>query len=974
MNYKLNLVSRLVLSCACSLTVLNSYADIIGEDAFLIAENVVAGIGKDGAFGSVSPIPVEEFNITGIGGNRIGYLSDPSSQSFAGSFHGDFFFPGFPEEGWAVRVNNQNFNNNRNEQTIKIPGGLSNFQIKDRFSSVDWIGEISNLEIKQTFRTYNKGLSIIIDVEMTNGSTTDMDDVYFMRTVDPDNNHSNITNPTGTFETTNLIVKQGDVDSLSAVSAGQADGSLVTLSGYSENSRVAHGGERIRDPAAVYNGTGGLKQVGTSTEDRSIAVAFKFDKILPGETVAFTHAYGLADLAIPDVELDPDSDNGSFEQVYLLGTSGIPIADTDATISGTTAQLLQGLKVKLTNPLSGDLLVTTGALPAGTTKDINEVNNDIEINITGPASVEEYMNLLKSIRFENQDLDASLITREIVVQVLDESFILSNGNNTKIFMTVPLVINPNISGDNVLSYSELSSDLTISGTAAADSNLELTLTDSKDNTIVENFIVNPNGTWTRDIANSDLPTLVDGSIQVAAKSTDAFSNVTTDDATFLKDTIAELTVSSPIDNTQLTVNEVIVAGDSEPNANVTVTTIDGKECTSVADVDGKWSCTLTELEKGKTYPLTVVAIDDVGNESTQMLEVSVSNIDLIVESPAYEAVAEDTTPIITGKTEPNHDLTITTEFGKVCTTIADAAGNWSCELEEMPSGGGTTNPNLEITVTTELGTECKTTSDASGNWSCELSAMPAGGPQNLSVEVKNPTTNSVSTLPWAVTIPPVALDISEPAFNAVVDDATPLIKGNSDPGTEITIQYDQGKECNAVADANGDWNCELDELPIGGPYDLEVTAKDPRTDSSTTVPWRVGVLEPSLEVTEPVTDETATDSPLVFKGQTNPNAEITIEGPDGQSCTTFADAAGEWTCDLVNVGSGEGQDFTVTATTPGGIKKVEVRQLDVEVDDGIVTTALRGGAGSFSSFWLLLIFSLVFLRKIIRSNKYFSKS
>ena len=99
MNTRGILARNLAIGLFCGLSISNAKAEIIGNDAFLIAENVIAGVGKDGAFGSVAPIPIAMFNVPGIGGNRIGYLSDPSRQGFAGSYDGDFFFPGFPEEG-----------------------------------------------------------------------------------------------------------------------------------------------------------------------------------------------------------------------------------------------------------------------------------------------------------------------------------------------------------------------------------------------------------------------------------------------------------------------------------------------------------------------------------------------------------------------------------------------------------------------------------------------------------------------------------------------------------------------------------------------------------------------------------------------------------------------------------------------------------------------------------------------------------
>ncbi|MEE9309564.1 MAG: Ig-like domain-containing protein [Cocleimonas sp.] len=1039
LSRELGLVVSLVALIGISTS--SSHAEIRGDDAFLIAENVIAGLGKDGAFGSVNPIPVEVYNIHGIGGNKIGYLSDPSKNNFAGDYDGDFFYPGFPEEGWAVRVNGNNYNNNRNEQSIDVAGELSNFLNENRFSSVEWNGVIDKLEIKQTFRTYHQGLAIIIDVEMKNNSNTVMENVYFMRTVDPDNNISNASshnetdpsaNATGIFATTNSIEKQGDIDNFSVVSAsqsragGQGGISVVRLSGYSANSRVAYGGERLRDPAAVYNGTGVLKHEGSSTEDKSIAVAFKFDKIKSGETVKFTHSYGLADLAIPNVVLDVDNSSGlgdgAFKQLYMLSTEAVPVVDEDVAITGTESQLLQGLKVKITNPSSGDKISITGAFPAGTSIDIDEVNSDTEINIKGSALVDEYMTLLKSIRFENPSKDSSLTTREIVIQVLDETFILSNSNIAKIFITVPLEIEPVIAGDNILSRAELDSSLPITGTASPNSNLEVVFTDGSNLEPVTKYsTVKPNGTWESPMESSELLPLAEGPITVDAKSTDQFGNITTDNAEFIKDTEVLLTVTSPKNGDVITDKEVLIEGVTDPEAEVKVTTPDGKECTTTADIDGKWSCTITDLKKGQTYPLIIEATDKVGNEGelpSGQPTITVNSIDLTVQSPTFEAVAEDSTPLITGKTEPYFKVTLTTEFGKVCTTTANNSGDWSCELAPMPSGGphglkvvaedpetdklaelpwrvaipavslaitspdlnamvddntpkltGTSDPLMEITVTTPFGNECTTTADSNGNWSCEFpddDPIVSGGPYDFTVKAKDPVTESESELPWALRIPDVSLDVTEPDFNQMVDDETPVIKGTTDPSADITIEYQSGKKCTTVADSTGNWSCELDKLPSGGPYDLKVIAKDPRTKSVTEKPWKVRIDELELDITSPQPDDLIVASPLEIEGTTKPNADVTITGPNGITCNTKADSDGNWKCPLEGVQTGDNQEFSITATSPGGMEITKAVVIDVSINDGTVTTALKGGGGSFGSALLLLMSTLLFRRRKVK--------
>jgi len=78
---------------------------------------------------------------------------------------------------------------------------------------------------------------------------------------------------------------------------------------------------------------------------------------------------------------------------------------------------------------------------------------------------------------------------------------------------------------------------------------------------------------------------------------------TTGEAQFTKNTGAQLIVTSPSDRALIASGSALIQGESDPNAVITVTTLNGKECTTVADANGKWSCTLTGLIKGQTYPI-----------------------------------------------------------------------------------------------------------------------------------------------------------------------------------------------------------------------------------------------------------------------------------------------------------------------------------------------------------------------------------
>ena len=104
------------------------------------------------------------------------------------SFDGDFFMPGYQEEGWGIRVNGKNYNNNSTIISPEILGGLSNYQASQTSKTVTWKGTVEGLEIQQTYRIYNAGIAIIFDVVLKNTTSSDMADIYYMRSFYPYNN------------------------------------------------------------------------------------------------------------------------------------------------------------------------------------------------------------------------------------------------------------------------------------------------------------------------------------------------------------------------------------------------------------------------------------------------------------------------------------------------------------------------------------------------------------------------------------------------------------------------------------------------------------------------------------------------------------------------------------------------------------------------------------------------------------------
>jgi hypothetical protein len=86
----------------------------IGTSAFLRGNFVEIGLNRDGAFGTYTDsCPAGWHSRSDQEDGEIGFVADPEGTNWT-AYHGDFFTPGSPEEGWAMEIAGTIYNNNRN--------------------------------------------------------------------------------------------------------------------------------------------------------------------------------------------------------------------------------------------------------------------------------------------------------------------------------------------------------------------------------------------------------------------------------------------------------------------------------------------------------------------------------------------------------------------------------------------------------------------------------------------------------------------------------------------------------------------------------------------------------------------------------------------------------------------------------------------------------------------------------------------
>lgn len=291
-------------------------AQISSGEGFLQGQYVEVGVNDCGVFGG-NNAPLTALGPGPLGpwhpnvGAGLGFVADADQDGWdVGTPNrcGDYFVPGSPEESWALQVGTGTVYKNASLGcgTSAIPGGVTTYTDLGTARELVWEGNLTvgglDIGIKQTTILPVDKLYFVTFVELTNNAATPVNNLYYGRSVDPDNEQ-----PTsGDFTTNNTVLLQPPTHDDALVGALGLDfGCFLGLGARDTDARVAIGSDGttfgMTSPYDIWNGGPGYDTLlGASiTQDWSISLAFFIPEILSGECVSKGFAYILdtADLA-----------------------------------------------------------------------------------------------------------------------------------------------------------------------------------------------------------------------------------------------------------------------------------------------------------------------------------------------------------------------------------------------------------------------------------------------------------------------------------------------------------------------------------------------------------------------------------------------------------------------------------------------------------------------------------------------------
>ena len=269
------------------------FAQISGGNGFLIGNYVEVGIagpgGYEGADLGIGTLPGVHWR-SDPGNNLLGFVADPTMSGWV-NFDGDFFTPGSPENGWGFEAGTALGSNNGYGGVLDIPGSVTNWSNTNGCIQVDWHGDVNTSGVDISFDIIYKlnenELFYTTEVFVTNNAATTLNNFYYYRNIDPDNNEV----LSGDYSTTNTIVSQPNPPcSKALVSATQNSPwlSYLGLAAIGDNFRVSYGGFSNRDASNLWDGIGFTNTVGSqNTADEAISLSYLIPTLGPGESKSF---------------------------------------------------------------------------------------------------------------------------------------------------------------------------------------------------------------------------------------------------------------------------------------------------------------------------------------------------------------------------------------------------------------------------------------------------------------------------------------------------------------------------------------------------------------------------------------------------------------------------------------------------------------------------------------------------------------
>jgi len=320
---------RLLFFTVLVLAAIPSFAQLDTCNAFIKGNYIEVGIAPNGGYGSTidAPLSYVARPVVGSGGQNfynpcdttftcgsrrsVGFVADPDKDGWltgSPAYYGDYFVPGYPQEGWSISMNGSEVTaytgllgtcGSSGYGGTGLSGANVSYTNLGKNVSAVWQGEYDKstsekLAITQTTSIDTSTVYFVTYVTLKNVGTSTLNNIYYMRTLDPDNDVT----LSSDYTTRNVVTwKIPNPSNKVAVSTWGVHYTRAFCGLGTEDCRakafVCTGGLfPTTSSASIYTSGSGVR-FDSLTSDVGVGVVFSIGTLAAGDSTALAYAYVL---------------------------------------------------------------------------------------------------------------------------------------------------------------------------------------------------------------------------------------------------------------------------------------------------------------------------------------------------------------------------------------------------------------------------------------------------------------------------------------------------------------------------------------------------------------------------------------------------------------------------------------------------------------------------------------------------------
>ncbi|MEP0153360.1 Ig-like domain-containing protein [Pseudophaeobacter sp.] len=451
----------------------------------------------------------------------------------------------------------------------------------------------------------------------------------------------------------------------------------------------------VDDPDATYPVAGSTTDpvviTGTGTPGAEVEVN------VGGETQTGTvNEDGIWEVTFPVVDLPIDGNYDTTVQVvdpdgttHDLDGPTVIIDTTPPELDVTSGTQSTGDLVNGSEHSTGTVITGTGEAGASVSVVINGHTQTTTVAADGSWSV----------TFDSTQINTGEYTTDVAITTTDDFGNSATFSETLEVDTIapPVGINT-VAGDDIISFSEASSGVTLSGTGEAGASISVLFQG-----VTQTTTVASDGTWSVGYSSAQITGGNNYASTVEVTSSDAAGNSTTSSHTVHIDTETSATLNGGFAGADDILSGpeaqggVQLTGTAEPGSTVQVFFGAAGAQNATVDAAGNWTVLIPQssIPTGTTdVDIEVHATDAVGNTDvvtrTLAIDTEVDPFSVEANQTANDVVNQDELNAgfaLQGTVEPGSEVVVTIR-GVAKTATVDAAGNWSAEFSgsDLPAG------------------------------------------------------------------------------------------------------------------------------------------------------------------------------------------------------------------------------------------------------------------------------------------------